>query len=110
MRGETLRQKQFTKRTIVRSVLATFCGLRASSAALALAEYSLAALLLATLLATPISGARAAPSAVVLDIEGAIGPATSEYVAREFRDLAQSDTRLIILRMNTPGGLDTSMR
>ena len=68
------------------------------------------ALLAAVLTALAISGASAAPRAVILEIEGAIGPATSEYVAREFRELDASETRLVILRMNTPGGLDTSMR
>ena len=68
------------------------------------------ALLAAVLTALAIGGASAAPRAVILEIDGAIGPATSEYVAREFRDLGASETRLVILRMNTPGGLDTSMR
>ncbi|HEV2549040.1 MAG TPA: nodulation protein NfeD [Stellaceae bacterium] len=54
--------------------------------------------------------ARGAPKAVILEIDGAIGPAVAEYVAREFRDANPSDTRIVILRMNTPGGLDTSMR
>jgi membrane-bound serine protease (ClpP class) len=50
------------------------------------------------------------PRAVVLDIDGVIGPAIANYIVREFHDVKASDTRVVILRMNTPGGLDTSMR
>src|SRR5215468_10638086 len=51
-----------------------------------------------------------AAKAVVLQIDGAIGPAVADYVVRELRAISQVDTRLVVLRMNTPGGLDTSMR
>src|SRR5436309_2376941 len=56
------------------------------------------------------SGAAQAQRAVVLDITGVIGPAMTDYVTRELKKLDPADTRLVILRMNTPGGLDTSMR
>jgi membrane-bound serine protease (ClpP class) len=46
----------------------------------------------------------------LLDIDGVIGPAIANYIAREFRQIKATDTRVIILRINTPGGLDTSMR
>ncbi len=55
--------------------------------------------------------AHAAGRAVVLNIDGAIGPAVADYVEREINAAAATrDAGLIVLRMNTPGGLDTSMR
>jgi len=72
--------------------------------------YLLSALLLVlfcTLITTP---AAAAGRAVVLEIDGAIGPATAEYVTGKLASLDPSSTRLVVLRMNTPGGLDSSMR
>jgi membrane-bound serine protease (ClpP class) len=58
---------------------------------------------------TPSSTA-ASGQAVVLDIDGVIGPAFSDYVRRELAVARTNETRIVVLRMNTPGGLDTSMR
>jgi membrane-bound serine protease (ClpP class) len=52
----------------------------------------------------------AAERAVVLDIDGAIAPAVSDYVVRELRAASPGEVGLVVLRMNTPGGLDSSMR
>ncbi|HEY1361735.1 MAG TPA: nodulation protein NfeD [Xanthobacteraceae bacterium] len=51
----------------------------------------------------------AAEQATVLAIDGAIGPAIAGHVVRVLSN-PPAGTRVIILRMNTPGGLDTSMR
>jgi membrane-bound serine protease (ClpP class) len=52
----------------------------------------------------------AAKQALVLDIDGAISPASADYLVRELRAANPSEIGVIVLRMNTPGGLDTSMR
>lgn len=49
-------------------------------------------------------------SAVVLRIDGAIGPASASYVADGLSQARERRAALVILKLDTPGGLDTSMR
>jgi membrane-bound serine protease (ClpP class) len=47
---------------------------------------------------------------VVIKIDGAINPAVAEFVTNEIRSANMSLEELIVIQMDTPGGLDTAMR
>ena len=47
---------------------------------------------------------------VVITINGPIGPATSDYVLHGFEKAADVNAELIVLKLDTPGGLDNAMR
>lgn len=50
------------------------------------------------------------PPVVVLTVDGAIGPATADYIRQGLHRAEVADAQLVVLRMDTPGGLDTAMR
>lgn len=66
-------------------------------------------LLLLLLGITP--GGQAAPGAVwVLGIDDAIGPASADYLVRSLGQAQEQGAQLVVIRMDTPGGLDSAMR
>ena len=66
-------------------------------------------LLLILFLVAPLP-AYSKDNVVVVKLSGAINPAVAEYVSYEISQANAEKDSLIVLHMDTPGGLDTSMR
>jgi membrane-bound serine protease (ClpP class) len=65
---------------------------------------------LGVLLFPALAWGAAAQPVVLLTLDGAVSPATADYAVRGIRQAADKRAALVILQVDTPGGLDTSMR
>ncbi len=71
--------------------------------------WSLVALTGGLLLAATAFG-QSTGDAVSIELNGSIDPATEAWTSRALEDAAEDEAELVIIRLDTPGGLDTSMR
>jgi membrane-bound serine protease (ClpP class) len=62
------------------------------------------------LLGFACSAAAAPPPIMVMPLVGAVGPASADFVERGLVRAADEHAQLVILQIDTPGGLDRSMR
>ncbi len=69
-----------------------------------------AAIFLAILILMSPSRAQNRPSALLLKISGGIGPATGDFIERGLKHAEETKAKLVILQIDTPGGLSKSMR
>lgn len=60
--------------------------------------------------ATSLASQTTQPVAYLLEIQGAIGPAVSDYVVRGIEKAQAKKGEVVIIQMDTPGGLSESMR
>lgn len=58
----------------------------------------------------PAAGQAQAEGALLLEIRDAIGPATSDFFVRSLDRARERKVRLVIVQLDTPGGLDSAMR
>ena len=73
-------------------------------------RFLLATILSCALLRFPAPARGETPQVLEIQVDGIIHPISAEYVAAGFRQAVEQHASLILLQMNTPGGLDTSMR
>jgi membrane-bound serine protease (ClpP class) len=60
--------------------------------------------------AQPVDAPPVAGSAVLVEIKDAIGPATKDHFLRALEHAEETDASLLVLLLDTPGGLDAAMR
>lgn len=57
-----------------------------------------------------LTSTASAGKALLLEVDGAISPAMQDYITRGIDRAAEMKASLVIIELNTPGGLETSMR
>jgi len=93
---------------------ALFPGLTSGTHSMLRMLRALAAALAAAVLAMASANAQQAgdgrQTAVVLSLDGIVGPASADYLIRGLAAARDQNAAVAVLRIDTPGGLDASMR
>ena len=107
-----VRSGRIDSRRIARrlAVVLLLAGAGSSSSSTATATSTATSTATATAATTATAAAPADRFATFVELNGPIGPAMSRYVERSLADAASRHSTVVILEMDTPGGLDTSMR
>lgn len=63
-----------------------------------------------SILIVPSAGAKTDPAIVVLTAKGAVSPIMASYLSRGIGEAEESGASAVIVQLDTPGGLDSSMR
>ena len=72
--------------------------------------YPLALLLSLTLLPSPLFSKETPPEVMVVTVDGVINPVASEFISKSIKKATKKGVEALVIELDTPGGLDTSMR
>jgi membrane-bound serine protease (ClpP class) len=61
-------------------------------------------------MAGPVHAQEGRDAVHIMEIRGIINPPVAEYLKRALQDAAEQEARLVVIQMDTPGGLESSMR
>jgi len=73
-------------------------------------RFILVVFLLISTFVLPVSANNSSRAVFQLTIDDAIGPATDDYVGRAIENATLQEATLIVIQIDTPGGLDSAMR
>jgi len=72
--------------------------------------YSLIALSTMLILVPPLRSEESPKDVTVVSIDGVINPVSAEFISKNIRQAREEGRKALIIELDTPGGLDTSMR
>jgi membrane-bound serine protease (ClpP class) len=72
--------------------------------------FPLAVIVLSLALSSPLLSKETHREVMVISVDGAINPVAAEFVGKSIRNAGANHAEALVIELDTPGGLDTSMR
>ncbi len=72
--------------------------------------FSIAAVLLSFILSSPLFSKEPNKEVMVISVDGVINPVSAEFIGKSIKKAVADHAEALIIELDTPGGLDTSMR